>query len=172
MPASKSIFLSTEPCDQSRTRDFIDRVQPTLEWKMKGYKGNTRGGHVHESFVTLEHVLVKIPEQVPINIEIKYNVLWEAAKWQMDTWTIELNTFLDGILAAIYQFAGTRVIIFSSFAPEICIALRFKQRDYPVMFLNEAGLIPTTDVRASSMQDAVHFAHRWALDGLSKPLLL
>ncbi|SLM41475.1 SPX, N-terminal [Lasallia pustulata] len=170
----RAFSLSTDACDERRAQDFIDRMRPTFEWGYKGYKGNTRGCYIHELFVTLEEALLKVPERFPINIEIKYSVLWEAAKWEMDIWTIELNTFLDGILEKIYRFARSRVIIFSSFAPEICIALRFKQHDYPVLFLNEAGLIPTSDVRASSMQDAVHFARSWALDGIveaSDPLV-
>lgn len=193
----RAFSLSTDACDERRAQDFIDRMRPTFEWGYKGYKGNTRGCYIHELFVTLEEALLKVPERFPINIEIskpsphyqcrndhnadsilfhvtEYSVLWEAAKWEMDIWTIELNTFLDGILEKIYRFARSRVIIFSSFAPEICIALRFKQHDYPVLFLNEAGLIPTSDVRASSMQDAVHFARSWALDGIveaSDPLV-
>ena len=104
----------------------------------------------------------------------EYPMLWETVDWDMDTWAVEVNTFADTILDKIYTYGRSRAIVFSSFSPEICIALSLKQRTHPVYFLNDAGLWPTGDIRASSMQEAVHFARDWGLDGIvmaSEPLV-
>ncbi len=105
----------------------------------------------------------------------EYPMLWETADWEMDTYSIELNTFLDVILNTVYKLGRSRIVVFSSFSPEMCIALSTKQQDYPVLFLNDAGLFPTGDLRASNVQEAVQFSRMWQLDGVvlaSDPLVL
>jgi glycerophosphoryl diester phosphodiesterase len=105
-------------------------------------------------------------------------MLFEAADdWKMDLYAIELNLFVDTILSRIFQqpSIGARPMIFSSFSPEICILLSLKQSSYPVLFLNDSGNYPTGDIRASSLQEAVHFVKRWNLDGIvmaSEPFVL
>ncbi|KAI9772905.1 MAG: Glycerophosphocholine phosphodiesterase [Geoglossum simile] len=171
----KSRSRSLNSFDDGRTQDFVDRMKQTFEFKLKGFKGNTRGDHIHESFTTLEEMLQVIPETVGIDIELKYPMLWEAENWKMDPYGIELNTLVDIILDKAYTFGGNRAIIFTSFSPELCILLSHKQQTYPVLFLNESGLYPTGDVRASNLQEAVHFAKSWNLPGVvmsSEPLVI
>jgi glycerophosphodiester phosphodiesterase len=69
-----------------------------------------------------------------------------------------------------------RRIVFSSFSPDICKTLRFKQSAIPVLFLSDARVFPNEpfDVRSSSLQEAVSFAKRWDLLGVvahSPPLV-
>jgi glycerophosphodiester phosphodiesterase len=103
-------------------------------------------------------------------------MLFEATdEWEMETFAIELNLFVNTILTSVMAHASTRPIMFSSFSPEICILLSLKQTRYPVLFLNAGGSCPTGDIRASSLQEAVHFANAWKLDGIvveSDPLVL
>ena len=102
-------------------------------------------------------------------------MLWEAENWKMDTYGIELNTLVDVILDKVFTLGGNRAIIFTSFSPELCILLSHKQQAYPVLFLNESGLYPTGDVRASNLQEAVHFARSWNLPGVvmsSEPFVI
>jgi len=102
-------------------------------------------------------------------------MLWEAEDWKMDLYGVELNTFVDTILDKVFSLGGNRAIIFTSFSPEICILLSHKQQTYPVLFLSESGLFPTGDVRASSLQEAVHFAKSWNLSGVvmsSEPFIM
>lgn len=82
--------------------------------------------------------------------------------------TIDINTFVDTALDKLERLAGRRPIILSSFTPEICILLSLKQSTYPVMFITNAGKVPMADkeLRAASLQMAVHFARRWNLDGI------
>jgi glycerophosphodiester phosphodiesterase len=102
-------------------------------------------------------------------------MLFEADDWKMDTYAVELNTFVDAVLEKVSSLGANRPINFSSFSPEICILLSTKQRSYPVLFLNDAGNFPTGDVRASSLQQAIHFAKSWNLSGVdmaSEPLVM
>jgi glycerophosphoryl diester phosphodiesterase len=103
-------------------------------------------------------------------------MLFEATdEWEMETFAIELNLYVNTILTSVMTHAGARPIMFSSFSPEICILSSQKQARYPVLFLNCGGNWPTGDIRASSLQEAVHFAKAWKLDGIvmeSDPLVL
>ena len=93
-------------------------------------------------------------------------MLSEAIDRDMETSALELNLFVDIILNKLYKYGGNREIIISSFSPEICMVLQAKQQIYPVCFLNDAGFIRYGDLRASSMQNAIHLAKRWNLHGI------
>ncbi len=84
----------------------------------------------------------------------------------MDTYAVELNSFCDTVLAKVYEMAGDRHVIFSSFNPDICLCLSFKQPSMPILFLTDAGASPVGDIRASSLQEAIRFATRWNLLGI------
>lgn len=102
-------------------------------------------------------------------------MLFEAIDdWKSDNIAIEPNLFVDQILSCVLLHPScrsrprsrSRSIMFSSFSPEICILLSLKQSTFPVFFLNDSGNGPTGDIRASSLQEAIHFAKKWALDGI------
>lgn len=80
----------------------------------------------------------------------------------------EINTYVDQMLHHIFKAKGQRKIILSSFSTEICMLLSVKQNIYPVMFITNAGIRTNSDmdVRARSLQTAVHFAKRWNLAGI------
>jgi glycerophosphodiester phosphodiesterase len=61
---------SLDSFDDGKTRDFMDRMKQTFEFKLKGFKGNIRGDHIHGSFTALEELLQVIPETVGIDIKI------------------------------------------------------------------------------------------------------
>lgn len=143
-----------------------ERMKYTLNFKKKGYKANTRGNFVQAPFATLEELFKKVPENVGFNIEMKYPMLLESEKEDMDTYAIELNSFCDTVLSKVYDLAKGRHIIFSSFNPDICLCLSFKQPSIPIMFLTDAGTEEVSDIRASSLQEAVRFASRWNLLGI------
>ncbi|KAG9231851.1 Glycerophosphoryl diester phosphodiesterase family-domain-containing protein [Amylocarpus encephaloides] len=157
---------SLDLIEKGRNRDFVARMRKTHEYRLKGFKGNTRGDHIHNPFTTLEELLKSIPENVGIYMELKYPMLFEAEDWKMDLYGIEINIFLNTILDIAFTHGRSRSIIFMSFSPEICILVSQKQAKYPVMFLSESGLFPTGDIRASSLQQAVHFSRRWGLEGI------
>ncbi|KAJ5312428.1 hypothetical protein PENANT_c027G00120 [Penicillium antarcticum] len=155
--------------------ELTDKIKHTRDFKKKGFKGNTRGEHIQAPFATLEELFKKIPKPVGFNIELKYPMLHESEEEEMDTYAVELNSFVDTILTKVYDLGGGRDMLFSSFNPDICLLLSFKQPSIPVLFLTDAGASPVGDIRASSLQEAVRFASRWNLLGIvsqAQPLVL
>ncbi|KAK2792751.1 Glycerophosphocholine phosphodiesterase [Onygenales sp. PD_12] len=153
-----------------------EKMKHTRDFKKKGFKGNSRGDHIQAPFATLEELFKKLPGDVGFNIELKYPMLYESEEEEMDTYAVELNSFVDTVLRTAYDHCSTntnpntphthRNMIFSSFNPDICLLLSFKQPSIPVMFLTDAGVSPVGDIRASSLQEAIRFASRWNLLGV------
>ena len=106
---------------------------------------------------------------------MKYPMLFESESEEMDTYAVELNSFVDTVLTKVYDLGKGRNMIFSSFNPDICLLLSFKQPSIPVLFLTDSGTEPVGDVRASSLQEAIRFASRWNLLGVvsaAEPLVI
>ncbi|RYP09799.1 hypothetical protein DL764_001053 [Monosporascus ibericus] len=164
-PGSRPRSMSVNLAADSRS-DLDERMKYTRTFKKTGYKANTRGNVVQAPFATLEDLFKQIPENVGFNIELKYPMLLESEEHDMDTYAIELNSFCDTVLTKVYDMAKSRQIIFSSFNPDICLCLSFKQPSIPIMFLTDAGTTPVSDIRASSLQEAIRFATRWNLLGI------
>lgn len=143
-----------------------ERMKHTRDFKEKGYKGNSRGNFIQAPFATLEELFRDLPQGVGFNIEMKYPMLHESEEHDMDAYAVELNSFCDTVLTKVYDLAGERHIIFSSFNPDICLCLSFKQPNFPIMFLSDSGACPVGDIRASSLQEAIRFASRWNLLGI------
>ncbi|KAK5631441.1 hypothetical protein RRF57_007155 [Xylaria bambusicola] len=162
----KQRSLSVDFSNKTKDTTLDERMKYTLNYKKSGYKGNTRGNFVQAPFATLEELFKKIPENVGFNIEMKYPMLLESEQHYMDTYAIELNSFCDTVLEKVYELTQHRHIIFSSFNPDICLCLSFKQPSIPILFLTDAGVEPVSDIRASSLQEAIRFASRWNLLGI------
>ena len=143
-----------------------ERMKFTRDFKQKGYKGNSRGNFIQAPFATLEELFRKVPENVGFNIEMKYPMLHESEEHEMEATVVEINQFCETVLSMVYELSGNRPILLSSFNPDICLCLSFKQPTFPVMFLTDAGIDEVGDVRASSLQEAVRFASRWDLLGI------
>jgi len=152
--------------DSNESLDMEERMKHTRDFKKKGFKGNSRGNHIQAPFATLEEMFRKVPPNVGFNIEMKYPMLSESEDEEMDTYAVELNSFVDTVLTKVYDLGKGRNIIFSSFNPDICLLLSFKQPSIPVLFLTDAGTSPVGDVRATSLQEAIRFASRWNLLGV------
>ncbi|KAI1327658.1 Glycerophosphoryl diester phosphodiesterase family-domain-containing protein [Xylariaceae sp. FL0255] len=162
---SHSVDITKKSSTQER--DLNERMKYTLNYKQSGFKGNTRGNFVQFPFATLEELFKKIPDDVGFNIEMKYPMLLESEQHDMDTYAIELNSFCDVVLSKVYDLTTpNRHIIFSSFNPDICLCLSFKQPSIPILFLTDAGAEEVSDIRASSLQEAIRFASRWNLLGI------
>lgn len=146
--------------------DMAEKMKHTRDFKIQGYKGNSRGNFIQAPFTTLQEMFVKLPDNVGFNIEMKYPMLFESEEHEMDTYAVELNSFVDTILTKVYDLGKKRKIIFSSFNPDICLLLSFKQPSIPILFLTDAGASPVGDIRASSLQEAIRFASRWNLLGV------
>ncbi|TWU74105.1 Glycerophosphocholine phosphodiesterase [Metarhizium rileyi] len=154
--------------------EMEERMKHTRDFKAKGYKANSRGNFIQAPFATLEDLFRQLPEEIGFNMELKYPMLHESEEHEMDTYAVELNSFCDTVLSKVYDLAENRHIIFSSFNPDICLCLSFKQPSIPILFLTDAGCSPVGDIRASSLQEAIRFASRWNLLGIvsaAEPLI-
>ena len=75
-PTQKQRSHSLNVYDQSRSKNLVERMKHTFEFKLnesKGYdsyKGNIRNEYIQASFMTLEDLLVKLPESASFDIEI------------------------------------------------------------------------------------------------------
>jgi glycerophosphodiester phosphodiesterase len=143
-----------------------ERMKHTRDYKEKGFKANSRGNFIQAPFATLEGLFKNLREDIGFNIEMKYPMLHETEEQQMDTYTVEINSYCDTVLNKVYDLAQNRNIIFSSFNPDVCLCLSFKQPSIPILFLSDAGASPVGDIRASSLQEAIRFATRWNLLGI------
>ncbi|KAL1855401.1 Glycerophosphocholine phosphodiesterase [Paecilomyces lecythidis] len=155
--------------------DMNEKMKHTRDFKKKGFKGNSRGSHIQAPFATLEDLFRKLPKSVGFNMELKYPMLHETEEEEMDTYAVELNSFVDTVLTKVYDMGKGRNMLFSSFNPDCCLLLAFKQPSIPVLFLSDAGTSPVGDIRASSLQEAVRFASRWSLLGVvssAEPLVI
>ena len=158
--------MSLGDLTKGETSEMSERMKNTRDFKKKGFKANSRGNFIQAPFTTLEEMFVKLPEHIGFNIEMKYPMLHESEEQEMDTYAVELNSFVDEVLTKVYDLGKKRNVIFSSFNPDICLLLSFKQPSIPILFLTDAGTCPVGDIRASSLQEAIRFASRWNLLGV------
>ncbi|KAJ1655948.1 Glycerophosphocholine phosphodiesterase [Dispira simplex] len=141
----------------------LDRVLK-LKQSPKKVKGNNPET-IQDAFTTLEEAFHRVPEHIGFNIEVKYPMKCEAE--DAGVWShLELNQFVDQILQVVYDHAGQRSVIFSSFHPDLCLMLNLKQPNYPVFFLTDGGYWPYVDARCTSLQEAVRFAKHAGLLGI------
>ena len=167
--------MSLGDLTKDESNDMSERMKHTRTFKEKGFKGNSRGNFIQAPFTTLEEMFKKLPESIGFNIEMKYPMLHESEAEEMDTYAVELNSFVDTVLTKVYDLGNKRNVIFSSFNPDICLLLSFKQPSIPILFLTDAGTHPVGDIRASSLQEAIRFASRWNLLGVvsaAEPLVI
>ena len=131
---------SLHSADHGYLDDLSERMTKTNFHSINGFKSNTRGNFIQESCCTLEELLKTVPPHINLNIELKYPMLFEASEWDMEPLAIKTDIFVDTILSKVYEHAPERTIVFSSFSPEICIALSAKQRTWPVFFLSKTSV--------------------------------
>ncbi|KAK8186702.1 Glycerophosphoryl diester phosphodiesterase family-domain-containing protein [Phyllosticta citribraziliensis] len=173
-PLARSRARSLTGDEEKGAKEVQDRMQFTVDYQAKGFKPNTRGHFIQDTFATLEEALLEVPEDVGFNIEIKYPRIHEALGAGVSPISHDLNTFIDTILATIERCTSSsstpspRPIVLTSFTPEVCILLAHKQRAFPILFITNGGKQPVEDhdVRAQSVRSAVRFARQWGLDGV------
>lgn len=167
---SRSHSFSASSPNRLDLSNPFDQTRTSKSGKLKGNGPETIQG----PFTTLAEVLTTVPNTAGFNIEVKYPMVDEAEQDELTQFQ-ELNIYVDTILECVYDHAEQdRHIIFSSFHPEICLALNLKQPNYPVFFLTDAGTMPMADIRCNSLQGAVRFAKQADLLGIvaaSEPIL-
>ncbi|RCI05925.1 Glycerophosphocholine phosphodiesterase, partial [Rhizopus stolonifer] len=167
---SRSHSFSASSPNRLDLTDPFEQTRTSKAGKIKGNGPNTIQG----PFTTLAETLRSVPKTAGFNIEVKYPMIDEAEQDELTSFQ-ELNIYVDTILECVYDnVEQDRHVIFSSFHPEICLALNLKQPNYPVFFLTDAGTLPMADSRCNSLQEAVRFAKQADLLGIvaaSEPIL-
>ncbi|PLB34018.1 putative cyclin dependent kinase inhibitor Pho81 [Aspergillus candidus] len=101
------------------------------------------------SFVSLRDVFQHLPIELNVNLTILYPSSAEERALNM-TSLADVNSFADAILTDVFDHARVardqnpdfmRSIVFTSYNPNICIALNWKQPNYPILLCNDLGQI-------------------------------
>lgn len=119
---------------------------------------------------TLKELLLRTPKALRLNIEVKYpfQPIWDENLFlQKDVF--EINRFVDSILEVVFSCVeDERYIAFSSFEPDVCVALAAKQSRFEVLFLSDtAESEDLKDYRAYYVEGAIQFASNHKLSGIS-----
>lgn len=119
------------------------------------------------SFLSLQDVLEQLPIGININISTLYPSPTEEHTLGM-TSLPDVNTFADAILTNVFDHARVsrerhpdfmRSVVFTSYNPNICTALNWKQPNYPVLLCNDLGQIRDLARDIGSLPD-VHSSGR------------
>ena len=118
---------------------------------------------------TLAEVFSAVPMHVAFDIEVKMTTPDDVECTPPEEVERVVNAILAGVDAAEFVGVGgrhQRAIMFSSFDPEVCIELKIRRPEFPVMFLSGGGAYPHVDRRRTSVSGAIEFATSAALDGV------
>ncbi|RHY44264.1 hypothetical protein DYB34_004842 [Aphanomyces astaci] len=143
-----------------------------------------------DAFPTLRLAFDHVPLHVGFNIEIKYPAdnstrhltalpSFEVLSFSLklaQIFKVQLNAYVDAILDVVMAFGRSRHVVFSCFAPDVCVLLRAKQSTYRVYFLTCGVDVEhlVWDTRCIALNHAVAFSQVEQLHGIvtnSDPLL-
>ncbi|KAJ7591395.1 cyclin-dependent protein kinase inhibitor [Mycena floridula] len=132
-------------------------------------------GLIARSMLSLAELLKLLPPAIGVSLELAYPSRTIKAHYALGR-RLEHNVFVDAVLRTIYQTFmahdvrfSRRGIVFTSFAPDICSALNWKQPNYPVFFASHCGIGRANDEadrRLASLGAAVEFARTNNLLGI------
>ncbi|GAY36796.1 hypothetical protein CUMW_024610 [Citrus unshiu] len=108
---------------------------------------------------TLQEAFEKVDQSVGFNVELKFDD-------QLVYTEEELTHALEAILKVVFEHAQGRPIMFSSFQPDAALLIRKLQSTYPVFFLTNGGAQTYTDVRRSSLDEAIKVCLAGELQGI------
>ncbi|KAH8607971.1 putative Glycerophosphoryl diester phosphodiesterase family [Trypanosoma vivax] len=145
----------------------------------------SRQEDVTNRICTLEELFRCTPPSLRFDLEVKFPFQPIAdANLFLQTDVFEVNAFVDDILRVVFEYGDQRHIvedangqkreqgrdvIFSSFEPDICLALKMKQSRYHVVFLCDTG--PHNDCKDyrcfGRVEGALQFSVLMNLSGIS-----
>ena len=115
------------------------------------------------SFASLKEVLQLLPGNVHVEVHVIYPANWDDERIHLGR-LLNINDFADAILTTVFDHARhlressdgfVRSVVFSSFNPDMCTALNWKQPNYPVLLCNRLG---ADRASTTSVKDAVQIA--------------
>ncbi|EKM59343.1 uncharacterized protein PHACADRAFT_136945 [Phanerochaete carnosa HHB-10118-sp] len=139
---------------------------------------------ISRSMVALSDLLKIIPAHLGVCLELAYPTAPVLEQRTLGH-RVDLNDAVDAVLRTIYDITsleghvGRRNVVFTSFAPDVCAALNWKQPNYPVFFASQCGrtgahapsatalaVRDARDYRVSSLNSAVEVCKTNNLLGL------
>jgi len=102
---------------------------------------------LHRAFLSLQEALAHLPTSIHVNLSVLYPSAAEEHRLGIGP-TININVFADAILRDVFDHARAarekntdfmRSMVFTSYNPQICTALNWKQPNYPVLLCNDLG---------------------------------
>ncbi|KAG8888011.1 ubiquitin-protein ligase peroxin 12 [Tulasnella sp. 332] len=153
-------------------QSHMGNARTSIEWH----------GLLSKSLITLEQLLHLLPPSMGICLELAFPDISARRQFNLGRGH-RLNSFVDAVLRTVFAVSSTtpsgrqafsigrRKIVFSSFEPNVCTALNWKQPNYPVFFASDCGLPSSRypgaqlgfssspiDYRCDSVDSAVSFA--------------
>jgi glycerophosphodiester phosphodiesterase len=117
---------------------------------------------VDDRLPTLAEVFARVPEHVGFDIEVKMATPDSCPR----TPQAEVDRMVNAVLGSMNYMANSRRrMMFSSFDPDVCAALRLRQQRIPVLFLSD-GVVWHSDDRRNSVAAAVEVALAHQLQGV------
>jgi len=119
----------------TRLRKDLDVVDDSTDWRRV----------TADSMVSLSRLMTILPVGFGICLELAYPTS-KIRKAQSLRHQLDLNSFVDAVLRTIYHTSAMlggaysrRRIVFTSFCPDACGAVNWKQPNYPVFFASQCG---------------------------------
>ncbi|KAI0375722.1 hypothetical protein BV20DRAFT_976261 [Pilatotrama ljubarskyi] len=125
---------------------------------------------ISSSMITFQDLLRLVPASYGICVEIAYAPFRVRRRHSLRH-QLDCNDVVNSVLRTVYDTSslegqmGRRPVVFTSFAPDICAALNWKQPNYPVFLASQCGEISHAPPSATALNiDDVHDYRLWSLD--------
>ncbi|KIJ56840.1 hypothetical protein M422DRAFT_148482, partial [Sphaerobolus stellatus SS14] len=134
---------------------------------------------LNSHFIPLTDLLQVLPGELGISLELAYPTPAICGEFNLNR-SHDINSFVDSVLVSAYSTLSgpdevrktgkRRKLVFSSFSPDVCASLNWKQPNYAVFFATDCGVwawpaetmpsvqVDRTDRRCQSVAAAVEFA--------------
>jgi CDK inhibitor PHO81 len=120
--------------------------------------------------VTLREALSALPSGVHVNVHVLYPTAEEERTLALGP-GLDVNIFVDALLTVVFDHAraqraqspnSVRSMVFSSYNPQLCTALNWKQPNFPVFLCNDLGREEEAEAiansRSASIKEVVRIA--------------
>ncbi|PIL37231.1 transporter [Ganoderma sinense ZZ0214-1] len=125
---------------------------------------------IASSMISMQELLRIVPAAFGVCVEIAYAPARVRRRHSLRN-QLDLNDAVNSVLRTVYDTSaleGTfsrRPVVFTSFAPDVCAALNWKQPNYPVFLASQCGEVHRAPPSATALStDDVHDHRLWSLD--------
>ncbi|OJT10196.1 Ankyrin repeat protein nuc-2 [Trametes pubescens] len=125
---------------------------------------------ISSSMITFQDLFRLVPPSFGVCVEIAYAPLRVQRRHSLRH-QLDCNDVVNSVLRTVYDTSslegqmGRRPVVFTSFAPDVCAALNWKQPNYPVFLASQCGERSRAPPSATALDiDDVHDYRLWSLD--------